>query len=53
MVSHLGKDLLDYHTTQTQAYKDGTINIAAKKKLKDGARDQWMAYLMMKGSNYP
>jgi len=53
MVSHLGKDLLDYNTTQTQAHKDGTINTAAKKKLKEGAWDQWMAYLMMKGSDYP
>jgi len=54
-VSHLGKDLLDYHTTQTQAYKDANavIDTAAKQKLKLGARDQWMAYLMMKGSNYP
>jgi len=53
MASHLGKDLLDYQTTQTQAYKDSTINIAARKKLKEGAWDQWMAYLMMKGSDYP
>jgi len=39
MVSHLGKDLLDYHTTQTQAYKDAStvIDIAVKKKLKLGA----------------
>ena len=53
MISHLGKDLLDYHTTQAPAYKDGTLNTAAKKKLKEGAWDQWMAYLMMKGSDYP
>jgi len=55
MVSHLGKDLLDYHTTQTQAYKDAlhVADSAAKKKLKDGAWDTWMAYLMMKGSDYP
>jgi len=55
MVSHLGKDLLDYHTTQTQAYKDANavIDIAVKKKLKLGAWDQWLAYLMMKGSDYP
>jgi len=51
----LGKDLLDYHTTQTQACKDtDTVkDTAAKKKLKIGAWDQWMACLMMKGSDYP
>jgi len=55
MVSHLGKDLLGYHTTQTQAYKDtnAVIDTAAKKKLKAGAWDQWMAYLMTKGVDYP
>jgi len=55
MVSHLGKDLLDYHTTQTQAHKDANavINMSAKKKLKEGAWDQWVAHLMMKGSDYP
>jgi len=53
MISHLGKYLLDYHTTQAPAYKDGTVSTAAKKKLKEGAWDQWMAYLMMKGSDYP
>jgi len=59
MVSHLGKDLLDYHTTQTQAYKDASAvndtaaNFTAAKKLRVGAWDQWMAYFMMKGSNYP
>jgi len=48
MVSSLGKDLLDYHATQTQAYKEAmaVVDTAAKKKLKDGAWDQWMAYLM-------
>jgi len=29
------------------------VDTAAKKKLKDGARDQWIAYLVMKGSDYP
>jgi len=55
MISHLGKDLLDYHTTQTQAYKDADAvkDTPAKKKLKVGAWDQWMAILMMKGSDYP
>jgi len=55
MVSHLGKHLLDYHRTQTHAYKDtlAVADSAAKKKLKEGAQDTWMAYLMMKGSNYP
>jgi len=55
MVSHLGKDLLDYHTTQTQAHKDADTvkDTAAKKKLKIRAWDQWMACLMMKGSDYP
>jgi len=60
MVSHLGKDLLDHRTTQTQACKDASAvsntaaNIsAAKKKLRAGAWDQWMAHLMMKGSDYP
>jgi len=55
MVSHLGKDLLDYHTTQTQAPKDANaaIDAAANKKLMAGAWDQWMAYLMMKGGDYP
>jgi len=60
MISHLGKDSLDYHTTQTQACKDASAasdtsaNIsAAKKKLRVAAWDQWMAHLVMKGSDYP
>jgi len=60
VISHLGKDLLDYSTTQTQAYKDtdaatdtSANKSAAKKKLKVAAWDQWMACLMMKGSDYP
>jgi len=59
-ISHLGKDLLDHHTTQTQACNDASTasdtsaNIsAAKKKLRVATWDQWMACLMMKGSDYP
>jgi len=53
MVGHLGKDSLDHHTTPAPACKGGTLSAAAKKKLKEGAWDQWMACLMMKGSDCP
>jgi len=59
-ISCLGKDMLDCNTTQTQACKDTSAandapaNIsAAKKKLRVAAWGQWMACLVIKGSDCP
>ena len=48
--SHVGTDILDKFIENTREYQDETDD-DAKKKMKDGAFDKWMSYLLLRNSD--
>ena len=50
MKSHVGTDILDKFVENTREYRD-EIDTSQKEKLKEGAFEKWMAYLLIRNSD--